>query len=516
MRPLESLLLLTDLMAFLVGSFSRMRVQIWARHLLALTAIMAASQIVVEGPRWQMLPAYALAVLFTLAWLRQNFIAAGERGASKQPHHAISTAVRVASALLLTIAAALPMALPVFRFPHPTGPHAIGTVTYHWIDTSRREAFGSDSGQRRQLMAQIWYPALANSSTNSAANSSARRAAYMPDADVVTAAFAHVQDRPAFLFAQLRHVTTNAMLSVPVALNQARWPVLIFLEGATGFRQMNTFQVEHLVSNGYIVVAIDQPGAAAAVVFPDGHQAVGLTVAQFHTMVRPSYMPAATDSSRAGLLLPNGSTLHDNSIIPYFAQDVSFTLDRLAALDSADPNRILAGRLDLQRVGAFGVSLGGIVVGESCRRDARLRACLVLDAPMSTAVVAPGLRQPTMWITRDVASMRLEREQAGGWPEPEIEAHQRTMRAVYDGLRGAGYFVRVPGMFHSNFTDVPNWTPLARQLALVGPINAEKAHEIVNAYSLAFFDKHLLDRLAALLDGAAIQNPAVLFESRLP
>ena len=28
------------------------------------------------------------------------------------------------------------------------------------------------------------------------------------------------------------------------------------------------------------------------------------------------------------------------------------------------------------------------------------------------------------------------------------------MRAVYNGLSGPGYFVRVPGMFHSNFTDI--------------------------------------------------------------
>jgi alpha-beta hydrolase superfamily lysophospholipase len=60
--------------------------------------------------------------------------------------------------------------------------------------------------------------------------------------------------------------------------------VLLFLEGATGFRQMNTFQVEELVSHGYVVAAIDQPGAAAAVVFPDGRQAAGLALSQLHAL----------------------------------------------------------------------------------------------------------------------------------------------------------------------------------------------------------------------------------------
>ena len=131
-------------------------------------------------------------------------------------------------------------------------------------------------------------------------------------------------------------------------------------------------------------------------------------------------------------------------------------------------------------------------------------------------VVKAGLAQPGMRITRDAASMRLERQRAGGWPDAEIEAHQTSMRAVYEGLSGAGYFVRVPGMFHSNFTDIARWTPLSRVLGLAGPIDEQRAHGIVNAYSLAFFDRHRTGRQAKLLEGAAKQDPEVLFESRRP
>jgi hypothetical protein len=119
-----------------------------------------------------------------------------------------------------------------------------------------------------------------------------------------------------------------------------------------------------------------------------------------------------------------------------------------------------------------------------------------------------------MWITRDVASMRLERQRAGGWPEVEIDAHQRSMRTVFESLPGAGYFVRVPGMFHSNFTDIPNWSPLTSRLGITGPIDGKRAHDIVNAYSRAFFDRHLKGRPAVLLDAPAKQYPDVLFETR--
>ena len=133
---------------------------------------------------------------------------------------------------------------------------------------------------------------------------------------------------------------------------------------------------------------------------------------------------------------------------------------------------------------------------------------------MASDVVGAGLAKPSMWITRDAASMRLERQRAGGWSEEDIEVHQTSMRAVYQSLPGAGYFVQVPGTFHSNFMDVPNWTPLASWLNLAGPINGRRAHDIINAYSVAFFDRHLMARPAKLLDGPAEQYPEVLFESR--
>ncbi len=402
----------------------------------------------------------------------------------------------------LALWGALLILTPVFRFPLPTGPHAIGTLTYNWVDASRADIFTADPNARRELMAQVWYPATAGPASP--------RAPYMQEADAVTGALARIHAKPAFLFRQFKSVTTNAVTAARVADGQPSYPVLIFLEGATGFRQMNTFQVEELVSHGYIVVAIDQPGAAANVVFPDGHQVAGVPVPQLKALIRPSYMPGETAPQL------QGRALQARSIVPFLTQDLSFVLDQLALLNRADPNAVLTGRLDLQRVGTFGVSLGGIVAGVACLLEPRVRACLMMDATMATDVVAAGLDKPAMWITRDAASMRLERERAGGWPEAEIEAHQTSMRAVYEALPGPGYFVQVRGTFHVNFTDFPKWTPLASWLNLTGPIDGQRAHNIINAYSLAFFDRHLMGRAGKLLDGPAEQYPDVLFESRPP
>jgi hypothetical protein len=501
MRPLEILLSLTNLLTFCRLALPLSGSGLWLRYWVPAALLIAVTQVLMQGARWQMFPAYALTGIFFFVWLVQNNTPLG--GVTEQSlTHRLVVGLGVGLGILgLVAAVALPIILPVFRFPQPSGPYAIGTVTYHWVDGERPEIFTTDPAARRELMVQIWYPAKQGVSSSPAP--------YLQDADAVTSALARLHKFPDFALKHFNYVTTNAAEGAPVADDQRGYPVLIFLEGLTGYRQMNTFQVEELVSHGYIVVGIDQPGAAALVVFPDGRQIAGLSKAQMEPLTQQSANPSA----KAPLL--NGQPFQDG-VIPYFAQDVRFTLNQLAAINHTDPNKILTGKLDLAHTGMFGVSYGGIVGAEACLQDARLKACLVMDVLMTADVVEQGLQQPSMWITRPADTMRLEREKAGGWTEQDIEQTQRTMRAVYNRLPGAGYFVQAPGMFHVDLTDVDLLSPLAQMIGLSGPIGAERAHEIINAYSLAFFDRHLKGRPAALLDGPAEEYPDVIFETRRP
>jgi predicted dienelactone hydrolase len=500
MRPIEILLSLANLLTFCILALPRLSEIPWMGSVALITVVIAGIQILVEGPRWQMIPAYLLAGLFSLVWLLQNFAPAGSIiGQILTNPFVIGLSVGL-GVLGLAVSIALPLVLPVFHFPRPGGAYQIGTVTYYWVDTSRHEIFSADPNAHRELMVQVWYPAKGNSSS--------AYAPYVQDAGALSPALARLAHLPGFAFEHFKYVTTNAVPSVPMATDKPTYPVLIFLEGLNGFRQMNTFQVEELVSHGYVVAAIDQPYAAASVVFPNGHQITGLTKDQMEPFTQQSLSPVENAPMLNGRVLKNGN-------LPFFAQDVTFTLDQLTSLDKTDPNGILTGRLDLQRVGTFGISLGAMVAGEACRTEPRLQACLMMDAAMPADVVQAGLRQPSMWITRDAGTMRLERQRAGGWSEADISQTLTTMRAVFEkSLPGDGYYVQVPGMFHVNFTDTPYFSPLAPQLGFAGPIDAQRAYDIVNAYSVAFFDRHLDGRPAALLDGPTKQYPEVLFETR--
>jgi Platelet-activating factor acetylhydrolase, isoform II len=475
MRPFEILLLLADFSALVMIFLSSSTRVYGFRFIPLITVLVAAAQFLIEGPRWQMAPAYLMIGLFFPTWRSRRFII-------------------LLGGLALVVSVTLSIAIPVFHFEKPTGPYKIGTVTYHWTDTSRMEVFNADAKTHRELMVQIWYPAQHDETL--------QQAFYLPDADAFSAAQGKLHNWPPFLLRHLKYVKANAQLSAKMAKDKPRFPVLIFLEGITGYRQMNNFQVEELVSQGYVVVAIDQPFVAALVVFPDGHEIVGLSKDQMDPLIQQNITPIEPSPTLNG-------TAYRDGIIPYFAQDVVFTLDQLVLLNKVDPNGILGGRLDLQRVGIFGVSLGGIVAGEACRLDRRLRACLVMDAPMTASVVREGLLQPSMWITRDAQIMRSE-----GWSQFDIDQHQTTMRAVFNGLNGDGYFVQVAGMFHVNLTDVPYFSPLTSWSGITGPIGGKRAHDIINAYSASFFDKYLEGPPSNFLEGPTQKFPEVQFEYR--
>lgn len=357
-------------------------------------------------------------------------------------------------------------------------------MTYHWVDADRPEIFSNASQDRRELMVQMWYPAHVMAG--------APRAAYLPQADAVGPALAGFLGVDAASLAPLGDITSNAVEFAPPSDDEPPHPVLIMLVGIKGsYRQLHTFQVEELVSHGYIVVALDQPYVEAVVVFPDG---------------RKVRYDERWDPSRRRFLYAH---------IPYVANDVSFVLDRLDAL-ATEPDFLLSGRLDLGRTGLIGHSFGAVLGSEACRVDRRIKAALLEDAFMPGSVVAAGLVQPAMFITRDAETMRVERQTAGGWPESDISETLETMREVYETLLGDGYWVEVPGMFHLDMTDAPMLASLVAWPGLSGPVGGDRAHEIINAYSVAFFDRTLRDRPSGLLDGPPECFPEVVFESRRP
>lgn len=478
MRVLEIALLVIEGLAFVSLAAPLPPEARWLRLAAPLAPLVAGLQSAVERPRWQMVPAYVLSGVLAAAWLLQRAATAGDFAAPSWIHWIVVPL----GALSLVLSVALPVAFPVFRLPRPTGPFAIGTTTYHWVDVERHDVFSEDPKARREVMVQVWYPAEAGRS--------APRAPYTPNAAIL-GPLARLMRAPEFVLRHLALVTTDAIVDAPVAPAMPAYPLLLFSHGRGGFRGHNTAQVQELASHGYVVAAIDHPHVAAGVAFPDGR-------------VTP-FDPRMYDPQHVG-----HPPLLDQ-VLTSLAKDLVLALDRLSALDPGETNSVLAGRLDLDRVAAFGVSLGGAVAAEACFLEPRLRACLAMDVFMPADVARSGLRQPLLLITHDAATMRQV-----GWSEADIDETHTTVRAALEHATGDRYLALVPGMYHGDFSDLPFMTPLASRLGLSGALAAERAHRIVSAYQLAFFDRYLKGRPTTLLDGPSAQYPEVLLDVHRP
>jgi predicted dienelactone hydrolase len=303
-RPLEVLLVLANLVTFLGLVVPQLGGWRWMKYSAPLGVLIAVAQVAVEGARWQMWPAYALSLLFLGLWfVRRRRVVGAERRRRSTLNRVAQILGVTLGVLVLALSVALPLLIPVFRLPKPTGPYAVGTVTYHWIDSTRTEVFTDDPNDRRELMVQVWYPARDVPG--------ARRAPYIEHPEAL-APLARLFKLPGFVFSHLGYVTTNAVPSAPTT-DGGPFPVTIFAHGRGGYRQHNTMQIEELVSHGYVVAAMDEPGAATGVVFPDGRLV--------------PFDPRMFDP------IDPGHPVFLDSVIPFLAQDASFTFDRLTTLN---------------------------------------------------------------------------------------------------------------------------------------------------------------------------------------
>lgn len=401
----------------------------------------------------------------------------------------------IALLLAVTAVVAWRVIFPTPRFPAPTGAYGVGTRIYGaWLDATRAEPFTADPEDRRQIVVQIWYPT----------RDGGPKQRYIDHKETAAALAAYFRV-PAWLMRNIRHAPTNSVLDAAVA--DGRFPVLLNPTGLIGYRDASLFWIEELASHGYVVVGFDQPGSAAATVLPDGRVIRVMDPAKFK-----EFMPLAISHTGNAAPQMNGVPL-PGGIIPFLAQDLRFVLDRLATLDREDS--ALAGHLDLQRAGVFGVSLGGYLGPEACRVDQRFRACLVADAGQTAAVAREGLEQPLMIMSRDADVIRQERAQAGGWPEPEIAHTMDDQRALFERNRGDAYYVTMNGMYHVNWTDAPILTPVIRWMGLAGPIDPYRGFADTNAYTVAFFDRYLKGRPSALLEAGAPTPSDVRLEVRV-
>lgn len=417
-----------------------------ARFWLLILFAAVAAHFAIESLYWQVAPCYLACVSLALITLFSTRIGL--------------TPIRLAgvfSLLLLLASAVCLFVVPKFRLPTPTGPYAVGTKILHLTDPVRSDP--TFKSGKREVMAQAWYPTDQRSR---------KRAPYRSFRDTT-----RLSSYDAVLL-------THSVLNAPPAREARPFPVILFNPGWRGRRMQNTIQMEDLASHGFIVVAIDHTHNSEPVAFLDGQviQADNSPdIEDFQGITLAQKIAAGSDEARQQ------------------ADDDSLVLDALTGMTS-DPSSVWHGAVDLNRVGAFGHSFGGAAAIQAAFQDPRVLSAMNMDGWVFGDIWQRTLGKPMMFLYEDgypPTTADIDAAMRSGVRERQLDMQLTTQdqaNVEHNLAVGGGYEIFIKGAKHMNFTDRTLYSPL-RRLTGAGEINAARAHEIVNQYTLAFFSQTL-------------------------
>jgi len=359
-------------------------------------------------------------------------------------------------------------------FSPPTGPFAVGTHEYLWIDRNRAEPFTKDPADRRRLLARVWYPAEANGQET---------ARYVLNAN---------EFPEKSIYRQGSTVKTNSVTDAPLAKGKGDFPVLMYQPGGGTARFIGTFQAEQLASRGYVVISADHPGFSETRLFPDGHQF------QADILLAPKETGNFRDD-----VLKNWDWLN-NDVFPTWTADASYLLDKIAELNRT-PGQLFYKRLDVSRIGMMGWSFGGATAMQMSRNDPRIKAVVCQDGQLFGDVRDKGTSRPFMLMHHGLEDKPPKPEQADIMEE--MTAMTRAWdRSLIDNSTNDWYEITIAKTQHGHFSDFLLF--FRRNPAELDPY---RAHEIITAYTLAFFDSYLRGQDSDLLKAPADRYPEVTF-----
>jgi dienelactone hydrolase len=324
-------------------------------------------------------------------------------------------------------------------FPKPSGPFDVGRLEIDLTDASREEVFTAAPADRRRLLVSLYYPAAVPADGKHGAYGTSELAAVWP-----------------FFNEERRAWLSPGYAGVPIA--DGSFPVLVFSPGVGNLTLYYSSLLYEIASRGFVIAALWHPYSTEVVAFPDG------------TVLRSN--PAGGMNG-----IPPGEQLAKlERLGAVWAADQRFVLDQFAAWNTQ--HSVLRGHLDLQRVGAFGHSLGGAAAAQAAHVDQRIDAAVNMDGAMFGTVTTEGSRVPFLLLEAErpvlsdgeLKQAGMTREQADAWIASLVNVQAATIARSREALSR-----KLERSKHNTFmTDLLFFTtalPAARRAALVGDMD---------------------------------------------
>jgi dienelactone hydrolase len=309
------------------------------------------------------------------------------------------------------------------------------------------------------------------------------------------------------LFDDLRLVRTHSYQEAPVSQKKGPYPVLVFSHGYGAIAVQNTALMEELASHGYAVFSIGHTYESVVEIFPDGRQ--------IRFSPRKKIDMAISNLEKGAEEIKSGDQAASIALIKKFntpeawggsldiwTADTQFVIDWLEKMNTDDPAGPFYGRLDMEKVGVLGMSFGGATASQVLFEDHRVKATINMDggAPVGDLIDLP-LNKPYMYMSSEPATSLGK-------------LNQTVFDYMMEKASTDVYCITVMESKHENFMDLSVYSPLLKYTGLLGNMDGQKMLRIMNAYTLAFFERHLKGIDSPLLDGPSSDFPEVTLKAR--
>ena len=154
-----------------------------------------------------------------------------------------------------------------------------------------------------------------------------------------------------------------------------------------------------------------------------------------------------------------------------------------------DPKGIFDGRLDLEKIGIFGHSLGGAIAAQFCHNDSRCKVGIDLDGAPYGSVIKDGIAKPFMFLLSDHDN------------SSDIESHKimLNVQRIYNSIpKNQRIIATINGSNHFNFSDgaITKNHVLLSILHTIGFLKMKGSTQlIITSYCIhTFFDKYLIGK----------------------
>jgi dienelactone hydrolase len=262
-------------------------------------------------------------------------------------------------------------------------------------------------------------------------------------------------------------------------------PLVVFSHGAFGFRGSNTSTFENLASNGYVVCSIDH------------------TYHSFFTKQTDGKLVLANMGFINDAMAAQNDDYDDQKTFELSQEwlnlrvgDMNFVLEDTLAKAGKQGEDDVYQRIDPERIGVFGHSLGGATSAQIGRERSDIDAVIVVDGTMFGEEIG-----------YENGEYRFNDQP---YPVPLLniyneEHYEEAMQLgeSYDNIRAASHAadareVMFRGAGHLNFTDLPMFSPILAGMLGTGDIDSRYCIETMNSIILNYFNYYLKD--AAGLD----------------